>query len=226
MNAETPKAAELNLPQAFLLLATNDKDGEPEVPQSVLRAARGRGDPGRAGPARCNRAAGEACQGYRRPPRKRTSSTSWNSSVTNHGRTLPSGGSPCWRAAPNCSVSTRGWRRWASWNMSAKDTLACSGPRGTRRRTTLRRRRSCKRSRPHSAVSTGSVPSDSGPSASGASDPRTTALIALLYAAGLLGKIFPAASKPGQGAGDGHWPSRALADELRMIKLAEAEAVT
>ncbi len=39
MNAETPKAAELSLPQAFLLLATNDKDGEPEVPQSVLRAA-------------------------------------------------------------------------------------------------------------------------------------------------------------------------------------------
>ena len=39
MNAETPKAEELNLPQAVLLLATNDKDGEPDVPQTVLRAA-------------------------------------------------------------------------------------------------------------------------------------------------------------------------------------------
>ena len=37
MNAETPKAAELNLPQAFLLLATNDKDGTPEVPVYALR---------------------------------------------------------------------------------------------------------------------------------------------------------------------------------------------
>ena len=34
---ETPKAAELSLPQAFLLLATNDKDGKPEVPVFALR---------------------------------------------------------------------------------------------------------------------------------------------------------------------------------------------
>jgi len=39
MNAETPKAVELNLPQAFLLLATNDKDGEPELPAVVLKVA-------------------------------------------------------------------------------------------------------------------------------------------------------------------------------------------
>ena len=37
MNAETPKAAELNLPQAFLLLATNDMNGKPEVPVYALR---------------------------------------------------------------------------------------------------------------------------------------------------------------------------------------------
>ena len=37
MSAETPEAAELNLPQAFLLLATNDKDGKPEVPVYALR---------------------------------------------------------------------------------------------------------------------------------------------------------------------------------------------
>ena len=37
MNAETPQAAELNLPQAFLLLATNDQDGKPEVPMFALR---------------------------------------------------------------------------------------------------------------------------------------------------------------------------------------------
>ena len=37
MNAETPKASELNLPQAFLLLATNDTTGKPEVPVFALR---------------------------------------------------------------------------------------------------------------------------------------------------------------------------------------------
>ena len=37
MDVETPKATELNLPQAFLLLATNDVNGKPEVPVFALR---------------------------------------------------------------------------------------------------------------------------------------------------------------------------------------------
>ncbi|MDQ4046926.1 MAG: GPP34 family phosphoprotein [Actinomycetota bacterium] len=37
MSAETPKVEKLSLPQAFLLLATNDKDGAPELPAYVLR---------------------------------------------------------------------------------------------------------------------------------------------------------------------------------------------
>ena len=37
MNAAIPKAEDLSLPQAFLLLATNDKDGAPELPAYVLR---------------------------------------------------------------------------------------------------------------------------------------------------------------------------------------------
>ena len=37
MDADTPRAVELSLPQAFLLLATNDKDGRPEVPVFALR---------------------------------------------------------------------------------------------------------------------------------------------------------------------------------------------
>ena len=56
---------------------------------------------------------------------------------------------------------------------------------------------------------------------------RTTALLALLRATGLLDKVFPAAdqSRIRELAHD-HWPARAVADELRMIKLAEAEAAT
>jgi len=37
MNAETSKASELNLPQAFLLLATNDVTGKPDIPVFALR---------------------------------------------------------------------------------------------------------------------------------------------------------------------------------------------
>ncbi|MET3952807.1 GPP34 family phosphoprotein [Arthrobacter sp. UYEF36] len=59
-----------------------------------------------------------------------------------------------------------------------------------------------------------------------APDDRTTALIALLHAAGL-GKLFPAAdrTRAGELAKD-YWPSCAVEDELRMIRLAQEEAAT
>jgi hypothetical protein len=60
-----------------------------------------------------------------------------------------------------------------------------------------------------------------------APDARTTALIALLQAAGLLGKLFPSADRvrASELAKD-YWPSRAVEDELRLIRLAEEEAAT
>jgi Golgi phosphoprotein 3 GPP34 len=60
-----------------------------------------------------------------------------------------------------------------------------------------------------------------------APDTRTTALIALLQAAGLLGKLFPAAdlTRASELSRD-YWPSRAVEDELRMIRLAQEEAAT
>jgi hypothetical protein len=58
-------------------------------------------------------------------------------------------------------------------------------------------------------------------------DDRTTALIALLQAAGLLGKLFPEAdlTRADELVKD-YWPSRAVEDELRLIRLAEQEAAT
>jgi hypothetical protein len=58
-------------------------------------------------------------------------------------------------------------------------------------------------------------------------DARTTVLIALLQAAGLLGKLFPAAdlTRASELARD-YWPTRAVEDELRLIRLAEEEAAT
>jgi hypothetical protein len=52
-------------------------------------------------------------------------------------------------------------------------------------------------------------------------------LIALLQAAGLLGKLFPAAdlTRASELARD-YWPTRAVEDELRLIRLAEEEAAT
>ena len=58
-----------------------------------------------------------------------------------------------------------------------------------------------------------------------APDARTTALIALLQAAGLLGKLFPAADLTlASELSRDYWPSRAVEDELRMIRLAQQES--
>ena len=57
-----------------------------------------------------------------------------------------------------------------------------------------------------------------------APDARTTALIALLQAAGLLSKLVPTADKiRASDLAKNYWPSHAVEDELRMIRLAEEE---
>ncbi|WLQ08634.1 GOLPH3/VPS74 family protein [Arthrobacter oryzae] len=57
------------------------------------------------------------------------------------------------------------------------------------------------------------------------SDARTTALVALLEAAGQLDKLSPAADRRrARELAKDYWPARAVADELRMIRLAEDEA--
>ena len=58
-----------------------------------------------------------------------------------------------------------------------------------------------------------------------APDARTTALIALLQASGLLVKLFPEAdlTRANELSWD-YWPTRAVEDELRMIRIAEQEA--
>jgi hypothetical protein len=50
-------------------------------------------------------------------------------------------------------------------------------------------------------------------------------LIALLQASGLLPKLFPEADRiRASELSKDYWPSRAVEDELRMIRLAEEEA--
>jgi len=58
-------------------------------------------------------------------------------------------------------------------------------------------------------------------------DARTKALIALLEAAGLLGKLFPDVDKSwADELAKDYWPARAVENELLMIRLAQAEAPT
>jgi Golgi phosphoprotein 3 (GPP34) len=75
------------------------------------------------------------------------------------------------------------------------------------------------------ATATDATATDAAKPDAKAPDARTTALIALLQAAGLLGKLFPAADRVrADELAKDYWPSRAVEDELRMIRLAEEES--
>jgi hypothetical protein len=62
------------------------------------------------------------------------------------------------------------------------------------------------------------------PSVAAPPDARTTALIALLQAAELLGTLFPETDlSRARELAKNHWPSRAVEDELRLIRLTLVE---
>ena len=212
MSTDMPGAGELNLPQAFLLLATNDKDGEPEVPQSVLRA-------GLSGAilAELDLLGAIQLQGKH---------------VRATGAPPQSDFRPQWELIHDKS-RPHSPRRWVAMlesravlhsvyeGMAALGVVTHVGEKhlGVFRTT----RYPEKDHAPEAALLKGVEAVLRG----GASDPRTTALTALLYSAELLGKIFPAVNQGhARELANDYWPSRAVAAELRMIRLAEAEAAT
>ena len=74
---------------------------------------------------------------------------------------------------------------------------------------------------PLPSTSVAKAPGPKGP------DARTTALIALLQAAGLLHKLFPSADRSRvMKLTTGFWPSLAVEDELRLTRLAMEEEAT
>lgn len=281
MNAETPKAAELSLPQAFLLLATNDKDGKPEVPVYALRttvAGAILAELGLLGAIRLQgkhvRATGtspqtdfqhelEHIRGKSRPhtPRRWVSMLESRAEAQRVYEGMASlgivehvgekhlgrfravrypekdhapeaallekigaalSGPPSEPAKPDAeapaAASDAGWTDAgasdATWtDVGAFDVVASEA------------------STPDPAMlgagaSDASTP-DRAKLGAKAPDTRTTALIALLQAAGMLGKLFPAAdlTRASELSRD-YWPSRAVEDELRMIRLAQEEAAT
>ncbi|WP_308470672.1 GPP34 family phosphoprotein [Arthrobacter sp. 4R501] len=143
MNAEVPevpKAEELNIPQALLLLATNDMDGESAVPQVVLKAAL-------AGAilAELDLLGAIELKGQHVRATGATPQTDFQHQLELI-RDMSRPHSPKrWVSMLESRAELHrvygGWRRWASWTTWANGTLACSGPRGTRRRTTLLRQR-------------------------------------------------------------------------------------
>lgn len=281
MHAETPKT-ELTLPQAFLLLATNDKDGKPELPMFELRTtlagailaeldlvgaiglqgkhvkATGTGPQtdfqheldlirskrphtpkqwvamleGRAEMQRVYEGmaslgivehAGEKHLGLfrtvRYPEKDHAPEAALLKKIEAALSGAPSDAGPPSStaseatAAPETPASDAG----ASSEDGAPDSVAsdavpASGaPDGT---------------------AADAVPSDARTPAPEKPNPkepdtRTTALVALLQASGLLGKLFPAADKSwADELAKDYWPARAVENELLMGRLAQAEAPT
>lgn len=242
MKAETPKAEELNLPQALLLLATNDKDGEPEVPQPVLRAAvagailaeldllgaielqgkhvRATG----AAPQSDFQAQLELIRSKSRPHTPKR----WVSMLESRAELHR-----VYEGMAALGIVDHVGERHLGLFRTTRYPEKDHGPEAA----LLRKIEAALSGARSDSGSADFAPSDSGTADSGTAGPgtagpgttdsRTTALIALLHAAGLLEKVFPAADQGRvRDLARGHWPSRAVADELRMVRLAEAEAAT
>ncbi|KIS25960.1 hypothetical protein TV39_18145 [Arthrobacter sp. SPG23] len=238
--AEEPKAAELSLPQAFLLLATNDTDGEPEVPAYILRTTlagailaeleltgaiglQGKhvGATGTAPQTDFQRQL-ELIRHKSRPhtPKRWVSMLEGRAEVQRVYEGMASRGIVD-------QVGEKHLGLFKTVRYPEKD----HGPEAA----VLKKIQAALGLKPADAAPTDTAPSTATPSPAPptgavraetkATDARTTALIALLEAAGLLDKMFPEADRRrAKELAKDYWPACAVADELRMIRLAEAEA--
>jgi hypothetical protein len=259
MNAETPKAAELNLPQAFLLLATNDQDGTPDVPVYALRTTLAGailaeleliGAIGLQG--KRVKATGTAPQtdfqrelelirGKSRPhtPKRWVSMLEGRAEVQRVYEGMAALGIVEHVGEKHLGVfrSVRYPERDHAPEAALLKTIQAAlggvpdagASDSTAADATLPDAKAPDTGTPAPAPATpdaapgAPAPAPATPDAK-APDTRTAALIALLQAAGLLGKLVPAADKirASELAKD-YWPARAVEDELRMIRLAEEE---
>ncbi|MEV7999698.1 GOLPH3/VPS74 family protein [Pseudarthrobacter oxydans] len=246
MNAETPQAVELSLPQAFLLLATDDKDGKPEVPVFALRTTvagailaeldllgaielqdkhvRATG----AAPDTELQHELELIRGKSRPHSARR----WVSMLEGRAQTQRIYEQMA-AAGIVEHVGEKHLGRFRAVRYPERDH-APEAALLEKIRTALRAAPSDLQ--PPETGAAEDAAAGEGPDAAGPGTPkpgtkapeaRTIALIALMQAAGLLGKLFPEADRvrASELAKD-YWPSRAVEDELRMIRLAEEEAAT
>jgi len=212
MNADTPKAAELNLPQAFLLLATNDTTGKPDIPVFVLRTAL-------AGAILAELDLIDAIE--LQGKRVRATGTSPATDLQHELELIRGKSRP---HAPKRWVSMLEGRAEVQRVYEGMAALGIVEHVGEKHLGLFRTVRYPEKDHAPEAALLARIESVLNGSPS---DARTAALIGLLHAAGLMDKLFPGASpaRLKELAGD-HWPSSAVRDELRMIRLAEAEAAT
>jgi hypothetical protein len=232
MDAETPKAVELSLPQAFLLLATNDHNGKPDVPLFALRTT-----VAGAVLAELDLLGAIELQGKR----VRVTGTAPTSEFQHELELIRSKSrphTPKWWVGVLESraevlrvydglvslgivehVGEKHLGRFRAVRFPEKD----HAPEAA----LLEKLRTALSGPPSTLEAPDTTATDGAPPPSKAPDARTIVLIALLQAAGLLGKLFPKADRirPSELAKD-YWPSRAVEDELRMIRLAEEESAT
>jgi hypothetical protein len=252
MNAETPKAAELNLPQAFLLLATNDKDGKPEVPVFALRTTlagailaeleligaielQGKSvRTTRAAPPTDFQHELELIRGKSRPhtPKRWVAMLEGRAEVQRVYERMASLGIVEHVGEKHLGVfrSTRYPEKDHSSKVALlkklKAALSGAAPASGAPEAKTSDAGAPPSTGPDAGTPDAGAPDAGKPAASGP-DARTTALIALLQAAGLFGELFPAADRVrADELAKDYWPARAVEDELRMIRLAQEEAAT
>jgi hypothetical protein len=250
MNAELPEPVDLSLPQAFLLLATDDNDGKPQVPVFTLRTT-----VAGAVLAELDLLGAIGLQG------KHVKATGANPQTDLQreldlirGKSRPH--TPQWWVS---ALEGRPEVLRIYEGMLALGILERAGEKHLSRFRAVRYPE--KDHAPEAAllkkihaVLTGApedvkvpetpvhetqVPEITAPNSGEGTDPagdkpagrmpnaRILALIALLQAAGLFGKLFPDADRVwADELAKDYWPARAVEDELRLIRIAEEEAAT
>ena len=252
MDADTPRAVELSLPQAFLLLATNDKDGRPEVPVFALRttlagailaeldllgAIELQGKHVRAtgtAPTTDFQQELELIRGKSRPhtPKQWVAMLEGRAEVQRVYEGMESLG-----ILERVGEGHRAWlraRRYAEKDHAPEAALLARieaalsgapygpGPAGS----TAAEAGTAETATAEAGTAAPGTPETAKPRAK-APDDRTVALIALLQASGLLAKLFPAADKTwADELAKDYWPAHAVEDELRLIRIAEEETMT
>ncbi|WP_144671530.1 GPP34 family phosphoprotein [Arthrobacter sp. U41] len=266
MDAETPQPVELSLPQAFLLLATNDKDGKPEVPVFALRTTVAgailaelelTGAIGLQG--KHIKATGAALQtdfqhelelirGKSRPhtPKQWVSMLEGRAEVQRVYEGMAAQG-----IVEHVGARHLGLFRTVRYPekdhapeaaLMEKIQAALNGATPEPAKPDAEAPAVATPDAAPDAEAPAAATPDAEPVAeapdvepakpdtkpvSTAPDPRITALIAMLQAAGLFGKLFPTADRgrASELAKD-YWPSRAVEDELLMVRLAQEEEAT
>lgn len=225
VNRETTQVEELSIPEEFLLLATNDKNGEPEVPAEVLRTAM-------AGAilAELDLLGAITLEGEHVKATEIAPETEFQRELELIGhKPLPHTPKRWVSTLASRSEVHRAYERMASRGIvehvgekhlglfrSARYPEKDHGPEAA----LMKKIEAALRPSPPDPAPSETAQPGTAPSGAATPDARTTALIGLLEAAKLLGRLFPEADVGrARELVKNHWPSRAVEDEVRMIRL-------